>query len=317
MAFSTEEQNLFVTKLKYDSGNKIVDHLGDQSGTTNLKYGGMFGYTPRLGFDGATGGKQWLAAQPYVSRNIIPILVEAPLFFKALDSNQGKGYYEALKSLVELHPKSITGLKWGYNVESIETPIGDGTEKFHVPSKVTGTASEPSFTWDEKEGKPIQNFLDIWIRYGISDPRVTQALVTTLPGFASLMKDGNHKVYDATFYTMTMLFIEPDRLNKYVSHAWLVSNMYPNTTGEHEGKRDLSAAGESKEVSVTFTGFSSTDHHVVAFAQKMLESLRTNVFSQMPEIAQGTIVSAVQTEVGSEAVTQAVTAPVTAPPTSA
>jgi hypothetical protein len=58
---------------------------------------------------------QYISNQSYVSRNLICILIEAPLGFKDLPNPEY--WIETLRSLVELHAVSIEGLDQTLNVQ--------------------------------------------------------------------------------------------------------------------------------------------------------------------------------------------------------
>jgi len=70
-----------------------------------------------------------------------------------------------------------------------------------------------------------------------------------------------------------MLFIEPDVTHQKVVKSWLVTNMWPQGTGEIEGRRDLTAAGEPTTLNITFTGISQFGAGVDVFAQQILDSI--------------------------------------------
>ena len=73
----------------------------------NLVNGGQNGPMPDIG--------QYVSSSSYVRRSLIAILIEAPRGFQDLENPEA--YVEALKALVELHPKSIEGLNATLTVE--------------------------------------------------------------------------------------------------------------------------------------------------------------------------------------------------------
>lgn len=224
----------------------------------DLKFGGQQGWTPNL--------TEWVSNQAYVSRPLICILVEAPRMFSVLP--EPDKWVASLKALFELHARSIQGLKATLEVETTEHPVGGGKEQQEEVVNVTRERSQPSFTFIEKYGRPIQTFLDYWIRYGLMDPETKFALLSTL---------GKTEVNDllADWYSATCLFIEPDPLHKNVDKAWLVTNMFPKSTGTIEAKRDLTSAQNILELEVEFTGLSQYGAGVNAFAQQVLNNINT------------------------------------------
>ena len=224
----------------------------------DLKFGGQQGWAPNL--------TEWVSNQAYVSRPLICILVEAPRMFSVLP--EPDKWVASLKALFELHARNIQGLKATLEVETTEHPVGGGKEQQEEVVNVTRERSQPSFTFIEKYGRPIQTFLDYWIRYGLMDPETKFAILSTL---------GNTEVNDllADWYSATCLFIEPDPLHKNVDKAWLVTNMFPKSTGTIEAKRDLTSAQNILELEVEFTGLSQYGAGVNAFAQQVLNNINT------------------------------------------
>lgn len=218
--------------------------------------GGQFGYSPKV--------SELVSSQAYVRRNVIALLLEAPRFFQLMPDPQK--WVETLKSLVELHARSIEGLNAGITLEFDEHPVGGAGE---MQSEITDSKrarTEPSFTFVEKYGRPIQTFIQNWIQYGGMDPDTKYALVGTLSGEKpeDLLLD---------WYTASMLFIEPDLLHRKVVKAWLVAGMMPKSTGAVEGKRDLTTAHEVLNLTIEFTGVAQVGLGVDTFAQQILDSI--------------------------------------------
>lgn len=235
---------------------------GRENAILDLKYGGQMGFQPDY--------PSYLSNAAYVKRNLIPFLVQAPRGFFDLDPT-GK-MVETLKALVELHAKSIEGLNSTLRVEWSETPFGGAGEMQQDVTNVTRERSAPAFTWTEKYGKPINRFLDFWITGLLMDPNtkypgVVMNSLSTLP--TDLLPD---------YISATMLFVEPDPTHTKVVEAWLCTNMMPETGGDNTGRRDLTAAGETADYSVTFSAITQVGHGVRRFGQQLLDSLNmTNV----------------------------------------
>lgn len=224
--------------------------------TGDLRFGGQMGYN--LDFT------HWVNAHPYVSRNVIPILIEPPLGMKALPNS--KIWIRALKSMVETMPLSITGLNAQLDVSTDSTPFGGGGEEFEVYTDVKRARSDINFTWVEKTGLPIYRYMSAWIRYLMMDPDTKNATINTMP---------NARLNDlmADQYSMTMLFIEPDELHRFVTQSWLVTNMFPKTTGENTAKREQAAGQSKRELSIGFTGIAQYGAGVDDFAQAILNEI--------------------------------------------
>jgi hypothetical protein len=222
----------------------------------DMQYGGMNGYAPNL--------VEWVSNQSYVRRNLICLLIEAPKGFQYLPDPQF--WVSALRALVETHAKTIEGFNAGLTVEMSETAVGGGGEQQQDPTNVTIGRSEPTFGFVDKYGRPIQTFIQEWIRGLIMDPYSKVPDIATLEGErpSDLLSD---------MYSATMLFFEPDPTHTKVAKAWLCCNMYPSETGEISGKRDLTSAGELAELTIKFSAVTQTGLGVRAFAQKLLDNI--------------------------------------------
>ena len=222
----------------------------------DLTYGGQFGYAPRL--------TEWVSNQAYVRKNLFAILLEAPRFFQLMPDPQK--WVSVLKSLIELHPKTIEGLNAGIKLETDTHNVGGAGELQDEVIDSKRDRSEPVFTYVEKYGKPIQTFLQQWIQYGIMDPDTKYPLIGTLTG---------QKPDDmlADWYSCSVLFVEPDPTHRKVVQSWVVTNMFPKGTGDIVGKRDLTSASEVLNLSIEFTGIAQTGLGTNVFAQKILDAI--------------------------------------------
>ena len=224
----------------------------------DLTYGGQHGWAPNL--------TEWVSNQAYVRRNLVCVLLEAPRFF-TLMPDPAK-WVSTLKSLVELHCRSIEGFNAALTVDTDEHPVGGAGEMQQEVINVTRARTEPSFTFVEKYGRPIQTFIQHWIQYALMDPETKYALVGTLE------KKPDDLLAD--WYSCSALFFEPDPIHRKVVQAWVTTNMYPKETGEIIGKRDLTTASEVLNLTIPFTGISQYGLGVNLFAQKILDGININ-----------------------------------------
>lgn len=215
----------------------------------------------------ATDFETYVSNSSYAKRNIIALLLEAPTGFN--DLNSGPYWTATLKALVELHPKSITGLNSELTVDYIETPVGGAGEMQEDISNVTRQRSTPEFTFDEKYGKPIWNFFDGWIRNLLMDP------ISKVP---AVVASGTVRPTDILpdYTSMSVIFIEPDPTHTQVITAWLCTNMMPKTSGANEGRRDLTQAASQTEYTIQFTALTQVGYGVNQFAQQLLDQLNLN-----------------------------------------
>ena len=195
--------------------SRITDALLDQKAfgknanqaMLDVTHGGQFGWSPNL--------TEWVSNQAYVRRNLVCILLEAPRFFQHMPEPQK--WVDTLKSLFELHARSIEGFNGALTVETDGHPVGGAGEMQDEVTNVTRARSEPSFTFLEKTGMPIQTFLYNWITYGLMDPDTKYAMVGTLAGErpTDMLPD---------WYSASCLFFEPDPTPVSYTHLTLPTN---------------------------------------------------------------------------------------------
>lgn len=222
----------------------------------NLEHGGQMGFAPDLA--------EWLGNQAYIRRNLFCLLVEYPKAFDLLPNPAA--WIGTLRSLVELHPLSIDGLNATLEVEVSETPVGGAGQMQEDVTDVKETRSQPVFRWAEKYGMPIAHFHRGWIENLLMNANTKFANIASFTGNAptDMLADQ---------YSATMIFIEPDPTHTKVVKSWLVTNMYPKTSGEITGKRDQTAANEGVTYDIGYTGIAQYGLGVDAFAQKLLDGI--------------------------------------------
>lgn len=218
--------------------------------------GGQLGFAPDM--------RYWVNNANYVQRNLIPIVMEVPRFFNYL-TNKEK-WVDALRAMMELHPRTIEGLNSTLTVDVDSTPAGGAGEIQQEFTNVTRQRSEPAFTWDEKYGRPFSTLLENWITQGMMDPATKIANIGTLSGDrpTDMLPDQ---------YAMTMLFIEPDPMHRHVVKSWLVTNMFPMGSGDITGRRDITAALPLQQINVTFSALTQVGAGVNAVAQSILDGI--------------------------------------------
>ena len=149
----------------YNNSNQNIDML-------DLQYGGQNGYAPDL--------TSWVSNQSYTSRPLVCVMLEAPRLFTAMPNPEK--WVASLKSLFELHARTIDGFNAGLKVDFDEHPVGGAGEQHQEFTNVTRERTQPKFTFVEKYGRPIQTLLEYWIRYGMMDENSKFALASTLTG---------------------------------------------------------------------------------------------------------------------------------------
>ena len=203
--------------------------------------GGQFG----LGPDFST----WLGATPYVQQNMHILVLSAPGYFDKIAG--GEQLVGIWKNLIETHCKQWEGFRAGIRHEYGEANFGGTAERLQVVTQATQDRTEPRCNVQDKEGRPIQNFLEFHLRMVQSPLNQTPGLAY-LPGLqeVDLLPDR---------VTGSALAFELDRLQRNVTKAWLLVNFGPKGTGDIEGKRDLTAQLDMPELSLEWTALTQAN----------------------------------------------------------
>lgn len=225
-------------------------------GMLNPAMGGMFGY--------ASNPTEWLSAQGYVPRHLIPIALEAPGFFQAMPSPEH--WVQAFKVLFEKHARTIEGLKAGLNVETAEHQFGGGGEFFTEFTDVKRERSNLSIGLVEKAGNVWQTFLEQWILNGMMHPETKMPLLLT---------NGNAAPKDwlADWYGGSVAFIEPTYDGRRAAKCWLSVNIWPTSTGPIEGKMDKTSALSLRELSIDMASLNFYNEGTRDLGQHLLDAL--------------------------------------------
>ena len=230
---------------------------GSRAPMVNLNKGGLYGWAPD--------NREWLSNQNYMSTNIIPIMLEAPKVFSLPGFPDSDVWISGIRNLMETQPTRIEGLKSELTVETVQQPMGGG-DVLETPSDVKRPNTELANTYRVKYGRPEQHLLEHWINIGIKHP------ITKVPGIATIL-DVDPKDMLADLYTATMLYIRPDPLHKYVDHAWLVTNVFPKSTGAIDGIRAVTEAATPLDITIAFSGFATVGDGVNIVAQTHLDNI--------------------------------------------
>lgn len=243
--------------------NAILDQKAFGRGSTqpmlDVTYGGQHGYAPVL--------SQWVSNQAYVRNHLCAIVLEAPRFFQLMPDPQK--WVETLKSMFELHARTIEGLNSGLTAEFADHPVGGAGEIQEEVTDMKRARSAPVTTHIEKVGRPFQTFIEHWMMYGMMSPDTKYALLGTLA-------DNVPDDLLADWSTATVLFYEPDALHRKIVNSWITTNMMPKSTNDIIGKRDLTTAKEIVTLNIEWTAITQTGLGANIFAQKILDQIVLN-----------------------------------------
>lgn len=231
---------------------------GQSNAILDPKYGGMNG----MSMDYA----EWVSAQAYHQKNLIAFVIEYPKGFDYLPPADRAAWIQSYKAIIELHPQSITGLNSGLEVDVAENAVGGAGQMFEDFINVTEQRSQPQFEWIEKTGMVFGSFWSTFIRTFMMNPATK---------FADIMTLASQRPTDqlADLYSGTILFVEPDATMLSPVNAWLCTNFWPRSTSEITGKRDLTQAAETRNVSIQFASLTQQGLGVKTFARQILQSV--------------------------------------------
>ena len=236
--------------------NNVANISNNPSATINdLEKGGQLGIGPRLPkIDGAT---------PLVFAPAVPIITHIPTMFDAVPQMKG-----ILKSLVERHSKTITGVDFGYEMdEGSAYTLADGQEA-KIPTKNKRTQISPNMTFAEIQGNLVWNFFRQWMNM-ISSPD------THFSSLASMTNSADLDPFVYSYFSMDMLLIsfDPTMLPKNIIDAVFITTMWPKTTGQLGLKREIGSS-ESPERSIDFSGIVQHNSSVFKAAVAIAENLQ-------------------------------------------
>ena len=243
----------------------------------DVQWGGVNGFSPNY--------SEHVSMTHYVSKDTVHLLVEPPKAFLMMPD---PAYWiSTLRSLIETHAMNWDGFQSGLTVETTQTPVGGAGEQFEDPSNVTRAKTDPTCTVRDMWGRPFQNFLEAYITYLIMDPDTKTPMISTIAG----VKPGD---WLADKYSFTMLSYETDPTHTQVAKAWLSTNMFPKTSGDHNGKRDRTSGGTNLDINIPWSAITQTGLGVVDFAQKLVDQI--NLTNANPGLRQS-FVSALDADV--------------------
>lgn len=228
-------------KPSYYMQNAVLDHvtsLGVAPNATvaNLARSGQLGTGIRFTkLDGAT---------PAVFNPVVGVVLSVPSMW-----NRWPKLQEMLRAVMETHAKSITGIDFGYTLETGDTIVGHDGQTMKVPTRTTRGQVNPSATFQEYPGMPIYNLFRSWI-FDIQHPDTNMSL---LP--ATVHQTDDIPAWYMSAYSMSMIFIQydPSGLPDRIYDAIVITNMFPTEIGEIGFERTLGTT-QLKERSISFAG---------------------------------------------------------------
>lgn len=184
------------------------------------------------------------AASPLVFNPAVIVVTHVPKMWEYHPKLQ-----EMLKSIVETHAKSITGIDFGYQMETADTIVGHDGQTQKVPTRSTRTQISPSMTFQEVSGNLIWNLIRMWI-YDMQHPD------TNFSNLSAQLDGQNVAPWLMSSYSMSMVAIQfdPTGLPERIIDAAFYTNLFPTDTTELGIQRALGSSPEIKERTIPFTG---------------------------------------------------------------
>jgi hypothetical protein len=201
------------------------------------------------------------AATPLVFTPAVLIVLQVPTMY-----NSEPQVGNMIKSLIESHAKSVTGIDFGYTLDTHGEPVGHDGQQIMVPTKAKRTTVNPSFTFPEVTGNLVWNLFRQWL-VDIQDPDTN----------ASMSRFSDKDItFMSSAYAMSMLAIQFDPTMKpeQIIDAALYTNMFPTDPGGVLGMERQIAQSKAMERTVTFTGHVQHNKATRALGVKIATELK-------------------------------------------
>lgn len=206
-----------------------------RTGAANLVSGGQLGTGLRL--------QDIDAATPLVFNPTVFVVTHLPSMWKPYPR-----LMEMLKSIIETHAKTITGVDVNYTLTTDQTVVGHDGQNQQVPLRSSRGEVTPTMTFQEVSGNLIWNIFRTWI-FDIQHPDTNFSRLSA--------QVGKKEMYPwlMSTYSMSMIGIQydPTGYAENIIDGAFYTNMFPTTTGEFGFQRQINTT-EIKERSITFTG---------------------------------------------------------------
>ena len=156
---------------------------------------------------------------------------------------------EMLRSLIETHAKSVTGIDVSYTLNTADTPVGHDGQTMAVPTNTTRAQVNPSFTFQEYGGNIVYDLFKDWM-FDINHPDTNASRMPSVLTDTSTMP-----AWYMSAYTMSICVIQydPSGLPDRIQDAAIIVNMFPTGTGDLGFERNINQS-KLMERSISFTG---------------------------------------------------------------
>ena len=256
-------------------GDNTSTGISSNALASNLTQSGQLGVGVKFTkLDGAT---------PAVFNPVVCIVLNTPSMWDHYPKLQ-----EMLRAIVETHAKTISGIDFGYTLETTDTPVGHDGQTLKVPTRTTRGAVNPSITVPEYPGMPVYNLFKQWI-FDIQHPDTNASALPANIGNTARLQDKDIPGWFMSAYSMSMICIQydPSGLPDRIYDACVITNMFPTEIGEIGFERSI---GQTKpmERSINFSGLVQHNEMTKALGisvAKMLNMHKVNYNFALPGLA--------------------------------
>ena len=208
-------------------------------------------------------------ATPLLYTPTVMVILQTPAMY---DDEPETG--KMIKSILESSAKSVTGIDFGYTLETQEQPVGHDGQMMQIPGKTKRSAVTPTFTIGEVTGNLIWNLFNQWTNDA-------QNADTN----ASMARVGYTGPFTMSAYAMSAMAIqydptmEPDRI---VAAAYY-TNMFPTDPGGQLGLERQIGTTKVMDRNIVFSGLVMHDKFIHQMGVKIakLLKIRTAIYDNV------------------------------------
>lgn len=209
--------------------------LGKGQYAANLVNGSQLG----LGFN----AKFLDAATPLAMPPAVIVVLQTPSMY-----NNEPEVAQLIKKVMESHAKQVSGIDFGYTLETAGQLVGHDGQEMHVPTKTKRSPVSPSFVFPEVTGNLIWNLFRQWM-HDIQDPDTNASFAR----FGDAFKDP----YMMSAYALSFVAIQFDMTHRpeNIIDAAFYTNVFPTDPGGQLGiERTIGQTKGNIERTVNFQG---------------------------------------------------------------
>ena len=209
------------------------------------KYGGGAGISVANMVDSSQLGvgiqpKNLDGATPLLFTPTVIVVMQLPTMYDK-DAELGR----MIKSTLESSSKSVTGIDFGYTLDTQEQPVGHDGQMMQIPGKTKRSAVTPTFVIPEVTGNLIWNMYNQWTNDAQdADTNASMQRITD-PG-----------PFTMSSYAMSMMAIQydPTMIPKNIVAAAYYTNMFPTDPGGQIGLERQISTTKVMDRTVVFSG---------------------------------------------------------------